>query len=438
MRHELYSSALLKRINQRLEPGLEIGHPITPGGFGPGGARAQVIAGLEAKVSLLQVAHSGINRIGVWLNEMGSFLAQAQEAGSKDPLAPTVANRFIEDRLLQIKRITEAASFGSQALLNGKSGVLGRAEGAGLQFVRGAASTKSSQGRGYPVAIAQEAKSASLLGATPLLPQEIKRESWIALKEGQSEARYKVRGDEDPKELVAHIQEAIDQAGLDLGCYLTRDMRLLVLSNQLGAGPRFEGISQKTRLLSSLPGEAQLAEPGRDVNGQIGTEPAFGRGGYLIGQKGNPRTDGLTLYFEGEIAYPGQIVGYVEVAQKGLLVPMDLGGQQIEILSLPALGPELLSVGVKNPSGFKSLEQIRAGSNKERKDALKLVNHAKEELKTLGDELKWKEEVYVERAIDLLTSPGPKPAGQELLGLSQAKAKQMAEELGDLLKQTLS
>ena len=108
MRHELYSSALLKRINQRLEPGLEIGHPITPGGFGPGGARAQVIAGLEAKVSLLQVAHSGINRIGVWLNEMGSFLAQAQEAGSKDPLAPTVANRFIEDRLLQIKRITEA------------------------------------------------------------------------------------------------------------------------------------------------------------------------------------------------------------------------------------------------------------------------------------------------------------------------------------------
>ena len=435
MRHnELHNAALLQRINRRLEPGGDRRPAVIPGGSGPGGVRAQVIAGLESKVSLLQVASGGIKKTQAWLNEMDRFLEEAKSPRAQEPLAPTVANRFIEDRLGQIQMITSAVSFSGQALLNGKSGVLGRADGAGLQFVKGSARTRSSQGRGYPVAIEWGPKSASLMGNAPLNPSEIQKEAWIGFKEGGAEARYKVRGDEQPKELVARLQESVDRAGLDLSVYLTRDMRLLILSNRLGSGPRFEGVSQKTRLISSRAGEGVLAEPGRDINGQIGTEPAQGQGGFLIGAPGNARTDGLKLYYDGEAQYPGQIVGYVEVVQKGLLVPMDLETKEVEILSLPALGPELLAVGIKNPSGFKSLGQIRAGSQVERRDAQKLVAQARGELSDLAEELKWKEEVYVGRATDLLKAGfEPRPTGADLLGLSQDKAKIMASQLRGIL-----
>ena len=431
---ELYSPARLRGLNQRLEPGvLDTHNPVLPGGIGGAGSRAQVIAGLESKVSLLQVAEGGLGRVDGWLGEVSRFLNESS-GGNESPLAPTVANRFIEDRLRQIQMITGAVSFGGQALLNGQAGVLGKADGQGLQFVKGSARTQSSEGRGYSVMIERGAQPASLMGTAPLLPTEIKKEGWIGLKEGQNEARYRVHGDEEPKELADGLQACLDQAGLDIQCYLTGDMRLLFLHNQLGSGPRFEGISQKTRLVSPQAGEVVAAQAGRDINGQIGSEPALGKGGFLIGAKGNQRTDGLILYFDGPVAYPGQIVGYVEVAQKGLLVPMDLGQRSTERLSLPAIGPEMLSVGVKNLSGFKNLAQIRAGSSVERRDALKMVLHAQQELESLGEELKWKEEVYVAKAIDLLKQGVTAPSDQaDLLGLSQDKAKLMASQLRGLL-----
>jgi hypothetical protein len=330
-----------------------------------------------------------------------------------------VANRFLEDRLQQIAGITEATSFGSKALLNGKSGVQGEADGPGLQFVRGSSRVISSLGRGYPVAIEEAARPASLMGAASASPSVIAQESAIYLKANGQEARYLVRGDEEPRQLAANLQRCLEEAGLDLSCYLTR-----------GSEPHFEGISLKTRLLSARPGEAVWATPGRDLSGTIGTEPALGKGGYLIGAKGNPRTEGLVLYFDAQVDYPGQVVGYVRVTQSGLLVPLDLGGQEVELLSLPDLGPGQQAVGVRNPSGFRSLSQIRGGSPSERRDAKGLVKRAAGDLAELAEELKWKEQVYVDKAIELLKrGPEAGPKGAELLGLSSDKAQAMARQL---------
>ncbi|HSH12279.1 MAG TPA: hypothetical protein VLA15_00970, partial [Desulfurivibrionaceae bacterium] len=327
---------------------------------------------------MIQVAQKSLGRIKGWLGEVQGFLQSAPE--QEGQLAPSVANRFVEDRLQQIGGITEATSFGAKALLNGKSGVSGEADGPGLQFVRGSARVISSIGRGYPVAIDESARPASLMGAASVSPSVIAQESWISLREGGHEARYQVRGDEDPRQLAQNLQRCLKDAGLDLSVYLTRDQRLLFLHNQLGGQPRFEGISQKTRLVSARPGDPVWATPGRDVLGTIGTEPAQGQGGFLIGAKGNPRTEGLIIYYDGQVDYPGQVVGYVRVSQSGLLVPLDVAGQEVEILSLPDLRPKQQAVGVRNPSGFKSLQQIRAGSPTERRDADLLVQKALSEL----------------------------------------------------------
>lgn len=428
---ELFSAESLRDLNRRLGPHLDPKGEVMPGQR-PGG-RVAIIAGLEGKVSLLQVAQKSLGRIQSWLKEIEDFLAQTPKG--EGSLAPSVANRFIEDRLRQIQGITEATSFGAKALLNGRSGVSGEADGKGLQWVRGSARTISSQGRGYPVAIDESARPASLMGAVSASPAVIAQERMIALKERGIEARYFPKGDEQPRELAANLQACIEEAGLDLSVYLTRDQRLLFLHNQLGGGQGFEGLSQKTRLLSPKAGQPVWATPGRDIAGTIGTEPAQGQGGFLIGAKGNPRTEGLVVYYDGQVDYPGQVVGYVRVTQSGLIVPLDLAGQEVEILSLPDLRPGSQAVGVRNPSGFRSLGQIKAGSLKERHDAKQLVKRSLGDLSRLAEELRWKEEVYVTKTIDLLRQgPEPGPKGEELLELSAPKAQAMAEQLKGMMK----
>ncbi|OGH02408.1 MAG: hypothetical protein A2600_06570 [Candidatus Lambdaproteobacteria bacterium RIFOXYD1_FULL_56_27] len=418
-------------LNRRLAPLMGTEPPVSPGN--PLVGRVAVIAGLEGKVSLLQVAKGGIGRIQLWLGEIRTFL---EEAPSKDaPMAPSVANQFLEDRLRQIEGITQAVSFAGRALLNGKSGITGAAEGAGLQFVRGSARTLSSIGKGYPVSIDETARPASLLGTQPAVPSVLAQERWITLKEGGVEARYKVLGHEEPKELVYNLQRVMEEAGLDITVFLTRDQRLLFLHNQLGSGPKFEGTSQATRLVSGLPGEPMPSMAGRDLIGSIGTEPAQGSGAFLVGNRGNARTEGLIVYYDGPVQYPGQVVGYVTVTQNGILVPLDLKGQEVELLSLPQLSPSTQAIGVRNPSGFQCLSQIRAGSAKERWDAHKLVLRALADLSELAEELKWKEEVYVQKALDLLRqNPAEESATKALLGLSTEKAQQMALDLKTLFK----
>ena len=146
------------------------------------------------------------------------------------------------------------------------------------------------------------------------------------------------------------------------------------------------------------------------------------------------RVAGLVLYYGGKIEHPGQIVGYADVTQKGILVPLDATDERKERLSIPAVNPKTLSVGVANQSGFTALEEIKGSSEIERMDSLKLVKNAQQELTDLSEELKWKENTYVDLAIKLLRQGiAPQEAGEELLELRADKATQMAQDLKNML-----
>ena len=75
----------------------------------------------------------------------------------------------------------------------------------------------------------------------------------------------------------------------------------------------------------------------------------------------------------------------------------------------------------------------------QRRDALKLVLWSLSDLEYLCRELKWKEETYVELAIDFLRNTmQPEFSGEDVLQLSKEKAGEMAHQLKSMLPKSLS
>ncbi len=400
--------------------------------------RFSLIGKLESGVSMLQVAGSKIESIRDWLMEMKEFLEGDGDQSSVATIPESVMNNFLTDRLAHIKMLAETTAFQDRVLLNGKSGTTGEIRGDNLRFVSGSARVVSSESPGYPLAIYRSPKPSFLMGFTRIDRETLRHESIIALADDSREIRYRISENEDPDTLVANLQQCLSDHGLEVGVHCTREGFLFFEHDRPGSKTSFRGMSCRTRLLSEIPGKFQEAEPGCDIAGTIASEPARGDGSFLIGERGNPKTDGLVVQYNGAIEYPGQIVGYVDVTQNGIRVPLDVSGNRIEVLSLPCLQPESLAVGIPNRSGFDSLAEIRAHTPQEARDTLKLVVWATTYLEHLREELRWKENVYVDRAVDLLRSTmSARSGGDDILNFSKGKAQQMAGQLKEMMTPTM-
>jgi hypothetical protein len=427
-----------RRIDSGIRLNVEEAAPSTAYLSSTDSGRFSMIGELESSVSMIQTAVVGLEKIRHWLSEMKRFLEEEGYRSFQAQIPISVINNFLTDRLAHVRVTAETASFKGRALLNGKSGVRGEAIGDHLSFIKGSARSRSSGAAGYPVAIYQSPRPSILIGSDRLSPETIGRESIIALADNDREVRYRLRGDEDPETLVDQLQQYLFDNGFDINVYRTPDQHLLFRHNQLGSSYRFQGMSANTRLLSDIPGHFREAEPGLDVSGTIGSEPAVGEGGFLTGERGNLNTDGLVVYYDGWTEQPGQVVGYVRVEQNGIKVPVDPSGYRVEILSIPSVRPELLALRVPNRSGFGHLGDIRADTVTKCRDALLLLGWSIDYLDYLKSELRWNEANFVERAVDLLRSTmSPQPAGTEIVHFSSQKAKDMADELKSMLGHTI-
>ena len=393
-----------------------------------------VIGKLEGAVSRVQVAQGGVKKLVNSLEQMRAFLEEGGMRITEGIDSVDVINNYLKEQLKQIEEISDDCSFKGLGLLNGESGVVGTTSHQDLKFVRGSARVISSGTPGYPVSIKQSPKATSLLGTEPVSSDLLKKESTIALIEGDQQIRYQLRKDENPESLIQNLQECLLNHGVDIRVTRTEDNRLLFVHNQLGRGPSFFGFSLNTRMVSAQPGEVKLSTPGRNIVGTIGREKAEGTGGFLIGSRGNRHTDGLILYYNGNISYPGEIVGYVQVKQNGIYIPLDATGENGELLSIPSCHPAAQAVGVSNASALASLGAIKTNTREQARDSLKLILWAIADLKQLQDELKWKEEGYINRTIELLQgSVRPLTAGNEIMDLSDDRAGEMADQLKDML-----
>ncbi len=425
-------------FNRRVETalGLSRGDPVEPRDYisSVDQGRFSVIGKLESSVSMLQTARMNIEKLKGWLREMKEFLEKDRHRSSWAQIPVSVTNNFLSDRLSHIKVTTETASFHGKPLLNGKSGVKGEITGNNLRFVRGSARVVSSEPPGYPLAIYQSPRPSFLFGSSQINQKNLRDESIIVIVDGSHEIRYRIKENESPESLIENLQQCLMQQGIDISVFRTSDNHLFFRHNQLGSRTSFQGMSYKTCLVSDIPGQFRAADPGIDVTGCIGTESAHGDGGFLIGDKGNKKTEGLVVYYDGNVEYPGQIVGYVNVQQNGILVPLDANESKMEILSIPSLQPNTLAAGVSNRSGFSDLSAIRGNNEFECRDALRLILWSITYLEYLLEELRWKEKSYVERAVELLRSTiSPQSAGEEMIYLSKDKAKDMVSQLKNML-----
>ncbi len=393
------------------------------------------IGKLESGVSLLQTAQQQIEKIRLWLREIQQFLEGYEGHTSPINIPKSVMSKYLEDRLDQVKEVVETASFQGRTVLNGDCGVIAKITGENLRFVRGSARVISSQNKGYPVAIFQAPKSSMLIGANHITLDEVRRENLIAISDGMQEARYYPRKDETPDSLVNNLRKCLANHNIEVDVFRTKDNRLFFKHNQLGSKYSFKAMSSVSHLVSSIPGQFRPSIPGIDIAGTIGAESAHGDGGFLIGDVGNKQTDGLVVYYDGIVDYPGQVVGYVETEQQGLTIPLDPMESKLEILSIPSIHPEVLAIGVTNRSGFEDLNSIRGSNDYEWKDALKMVLWSLVYLEYLSKELKVKEDDYVDCTISLLQGNTESTlVKNEALCLSQEKANDMVNQLKEMLK----
>jgi hypothetical protein len=398
-----------------------------------------VINQIEQGVSLLQTANLKIEKIRVFLVDLVDFLESLQYKESLSITPISVVNNFIADRIWKIRMAAQEANFNGRAILNGGVGVSATTQGKQLVFVKGSSKNVSSEKDGYPVAIHRLATKTKLVGVEPLTEESLKLEKMISLFEGNNEVHYQIKRDENPESLVRNLQECFINNGLDLTVVRTKDNYLVFIHNQFGSHIKFLGVSHNTRIISPQPGKAGASISGVDIRGTIGDEFAIGRGAFLIGARGNKKTDGLVVHYDGPLDYSGQVIGIIYLKQNGIHVPIKMKEKETDILSIPSMSPESHSIGVANHSGFTSLAKIQGNSKAQCLDSLKIVNWALDDLDYTLQFLKSKETFYIERAIELLRSSlVSDEQGKPDLMLSKAKASDMADQLKDMLISSIS
>lgn len=396
--------------------------------------RFQVINQVEQGVTMLQTARKGADKVHNWLKEMKEFLEDLQERTAHTLLPESVVQHYLEDRLDRIREVVRDVTFQNRQLLTGEFGVKTNVTGNRLQFVRGGPFVKSSGPRGYSVAIFGMASRSAIIGQERLTEESLRVEKMISLFEGTQVMHYKLKKGEDPDSFVKNLQDHIIANGLDLSVFRTTDDHLIIMHNQKGSFTKFAGISHKTRLISANPGVAFKSIPGEDIQGTISGETAIGYGNFLIGSQGNQQTEGLIVYYDGKLDFPGQVVGNIYVEQKGLAVQTRLDNSDREIITVPSLLPETQAIGVTNNSGLGNLSMVRGKTELQRLDSLRLINWALEDLNGLAEEWREKENYFVSKAVDLLkSSMKPEHPSDEKFQISTEKAKKMADDLKTML-----
>lgn len=397
----------------------------------------QVLKNLETIVSLLQRADESLGGIDNLLGDAVSAVNEAWRHGDKAQAPPMELAETVWTRLKQIDEIVRQCRFHGRGLLDGQSGVVGM--GTGADFIRGGANTRSSPPDGYPVTFEQLPSRAYLMGGVSVDEAWLQAEDEIFLAEGEHFLRYRIARRETPASLVVRLREQAHEAGLDVQIGLTAQRRLVVRHNQFGSQYKFKGCSFRTPLLSRRPGKVEWSRKGRDIQGSLAGEPAFGIGRMLVGYLDNEQTSELAVMWQG-----GRLEGgrgaRCYVVQNGIAFQDGVDAEASPVrIALPVMATRQLGRWMETPSGYRSLADIRFDTWDELRDALHLL------LAVAFDLEDWRERVqgwvkrYQNQALACLRRSSPTrelPATDERV--SAAQAERMAHQLKALMQHELA
>ncbi len=389
----------------------------------------QAIRNLETSVSLLQTASHTAQEIDALVNRLLLQVNLAWRDGDRSYPPPAALGEELKHVLHQIDDLVRRCRFHGRGLLDGQSGVAGL--GRGVTFIRGGPNTATAPPEGFEVRILAFPSRASITGGVTLHEDWLRAEQEVFLAEGDHYIRCASKPGEAVPEFLARMQDSVLLAGLDLEIGMTRQRRLVVRHNQYGSHFKFKGSSRKTPILSKRPGKIEWSRPGRDVQGTVDGESAFGIGRMLVGYLDNSRTSELAVLLRGVALKDGQ-TARVHVVQNGIVFQdrQDMH-QPLVRLTLPSLYTHHLGAWLETRSGFCSLADVQLGGWPQVQDTLNLLFAVSCELEDWTERMDGWIKRYQNQALRFLRQNGQ---GEGVPGSDEGQALR-AEDMARLLRQ---
>ncbi len=366
----------------------------------------QIVGNLETIISLLQTGSAALDGLDRLLGSTLEALQAAWVHSDRGQSPPGQLTRFMALRLRQMEELVRNCRFHGRGLLDGQSSVVG--EGTGVVFVRGGPQTRSSPPEGYEVRIIGFPSKASIVGGVSLHEHWLRAEQEIFLAEGERYVRFQPQAQRSLAEFVGDMQAAVRRAGLDLEVSLTRQRRLMVRHGQYGSQFKFKGSSRLTPLLSKRPGKLEWSRRGKDIQGTLQGEPAFGIGRLLIGYLDNPLTSELAVLWRGDELTAGQSARCV-VVQNGVQFQEREEDANSARIALPALYPHQVTRWMETRSGYHALSEIRSGTWQELEDSLHMLYAVTSEIEDWRTRVQRWIKRYQDRAVTYLRRGLPLP-----------------------------
>lgn len=392
----------------------------------------QVLRNLETAVSLLQTIEGGLAGIGTLMSEViGTIHGGWRDGDRAGPVPPDYGN-FLARRLEQLDEMARACKFHGRGLIDGRSGVVGM--GAGVDFVRGGPRTLSSPPEGYEVRIQAFPSRAAITGGVTVHEDWLRSEQEVFLAEGERFLRFDTAKSHSVPEFIRRLQRAVRVAGLDLEVGLTRQRRLIVRHNQYGSHVKFKGFSRLTPLLSKRPGRMEWSRKGRDIQGTLHGQPAFGVGRMLVGFQDNPDTSELAVIWRGARIEEGHWPRCF-VAQNGIGFQngTEPEGKQ-GMICLPSFYPSALGNWLDTRSEYRSLADCGADTWQKLADSLQLFFAVSCEVDEWREQVReWTKE-YQNLALEYLRREVPAQPAPAKTGTALRQVEDMAQAMRRIIR----
>lgn len=391
----------------------------------------QVERNLELSVSLLQTFSARLDDLDKILTESISFISSWWANGNKNQAPPREIEQMLVRRLSQIDELVRNSRFHGRGLMDGQSGAVG--QGVGVEFVRGGPATTHSGKDGFEVLISSLPTRPAMVGGVPLHEAWLKAEEEIFLAEGDRFIRYTPGPKETVEEFIPRLQKTIRLAGLDLDVGLTAQQRLMIRHGQYGSQAKFKGSSRKTPILSKKPGKLEWSRKGKDVQGTMQGEPAFGIGRMLVGYLDNRLTSELAVVWNGDLN--GEDLTARSYVKQNAITFQEKQGrdQNLAVICLPSFHTDSLGKWVETRSRFKSLSDIQCNSWPEVNDALHMFFAVSCEIDEWQERVKGWISRYQGQALELLKECETLVAPQT----GEPKNRKEAEEMASTLRRMI-
>jgi len=403
----------------------------------------QVYDNVSSSVSLLQTAEGALNEVSDILIRIKQLIVHAMNEATNSVDMLSADQEEIENLLITIDRISQSTEFGGKKLLDGSMGANGTIVGDYLHFISADAQAKASPKNGWEVDIHQIATKSQKRGKVAIDSNNIRKGLQIILNEGGKNLKLNTNlgqlgldidqiisnMDKDSKtfsqnEMSSQIRELIrfalnrkiEENGLNLEVALTPENTLVVRHQNFGDSTSFSVTSSIAGVLSKEANIAEIADPGKNIEGTINGEVALGDGQLLTTLKGS-EAEGITIKYDKELGYKEipvfdefgskigeklvelknedvvgssnnpKIEGYVHVSQMSKEFQVGFDKLSNPAFSFSNIRTNLLGNNVNNKSDYQSIAEINVKSLQGARDALRIVEKAIDQVAVYRGEL---------------------------------------------------